>query len=90
MGTSPYRKKNGEGGAAVEYGPVTTVHALSERIGLMDVVNRAAPKVSENIPSRAGRRQSLDGPGELPPLLPAGVEMLREGLDHIHLEQELL
>jgi transposase len=44
MGTSPGRKKNGEGGVSVEYGTVKALHAIAERIGLIDIVNQAAPK----------------------------------------------
>ena len=44
MGTSPGRKKTGEGGVSVEYGTVKALHAIAERIGLIDIVNQAAPK----------------------------------------------
>lgn len=44
MATSPGRKKNGEGGVTVEYGTVKALHALAERVGLIDIVNKAAPK----------------------------------------------
>ena len=44
MGTSPRKKDSGEGGVAVEYGPVKALHAIAERIGLIDIVNQAAPK----------------------------------------------
>ncbi|MGQ9588559.1 MAG: hypothetical protein ACUVT7_09315, partial [Thermoplasmata archaeon] len=44
MGTSPRKNGDGEGGVAVEYGTVKALHALAERIGLIDIVNKAAPK----------------------------------------------
>jgi len=44
VGTSPRKKDSGEGGVAVEYGPVKVLHAIAERIGLIDIVNQAAPK----------------------------------------------
>jgi len=42
--TSPRKKDSGEGGVSVEYGTVKALHAIAERIGLIDMVNRAAPK----------------------------------------------
>jgi len=44
MGTSPKKKDSGEGGVTVEYGTVKALHAIAERIGLMDIINQAAPK----------------------------------------------
>lgn len=44
MGTSPKKKESGEGGVTVEYGTVKALHALAERVGLIDIVNKAAPK----------------------------------------------
>jgi len=42
--TSPRKNGSGEGGASVEYGAVNALHAIAERIWLMDIVNQAAPK----------------------------------------------
>lgn len=36
------KKRRWRGGVAAEYGPVKTPHALAERIGLMDTVNRGS------------------------------------------------
>ena len=44
MGTSPGKKNGGEGGVAVEYGTVKALHAIAERIGLIEIINQAAPK----------------------------------------------
>lgn len=45
VGISPLGKKDsGEGGVTVEYGTVKALHAIAGRIGLIDIVNRAAPK----------------------------------------------
>jgi hypothetical protein len=44
MGTSQGRKKNIERRVSVEYGTVKALHAMAERMGLMDIVNQAAPK----------------------------------------------
>ena len=50
-----------KGGVTVEYGTVKVLHALAERIGLIDIVNRAAPKrnglpVSERVFTMAAKR----------------------------------
>lgn len=44
VGTSPKKNGSGEEGVTVEYGTVEGLHATAERIGLMDIINQAAPK----------------------------------------------
>jgi len=44
VSTSPVKKDDGEVRVAVEYGTVKVLHALAERINLIDIVNWAAPK----------------------------------------------
>ena len=44
METSPKKNGSGEGGVTVEYGNVKALHALAERVGQIDIVNKVAPK----------------------------------------------
>jgi hypothetical protein len=60
VGTSLGRKKNGEGGVSVEYGTVKALHAVAERIGLMDIINWPVP--IEGIGSELDSSQSFDRP----------------------------